>query len=81
MSMKEAALVLGILSGGVGVLSTLALMKGSTPVPWDIQSYKGQSEPEIAHRTLTARWTKIGLVGLFIAFVLSAASAVASYLS
>jgi hypothetical protein len=78
---KEAALALGLLSGLAGILSALALMRGSAPVPWDMQSYSGKSEPEIAHRASTGRWAKIGLGGLFLAFTLSAASAVASYLS
>ena len=78
---KEAALVLGILSGLVGVLATIALMKGSAPVPWEIQSWKGQSEAERAHRASTASWTKAGLAGLVTAFLFSGASAIASYLS
>jgi hypothetical protein len=81
MSMKVLALVLGILSGGVGTLSSLALIKGGSPVPWGIQSYGGQTADEVAHRASTACWTKVGLTGLILAFVLSALSAVAGYLS
>jgi hypothetical protein len=78
---KEAALIAGLLSGICGLLSTLALMKGSIPVPWGIQTWDNETLPEMEHRRVAQRWNRIGLTGLFIAFALSAVAAVASYLS
>jgi hypothetical protein len=79
--MKEAALVCGLLSGIVGLLSALALMKGSAIMPWSMQSYSGHSEAEQVFRKNAGWWTWLGLAGLFIAFALSTVSAITSYLA
>lgn len=79
--MKEIALISGLVSGAVGLGSTLALLKGSAVTPWSMQTYKGESEREIKFRADARWWTKAGLVGFFVAFVFSIIATVASYLS
>jgi cobalamin synthase len=79
--MKEAALICGLLSGIFGLLSALALMKGSAVMPWSRQSYSGESEPEQAFRKNAKWWTSIGLIGLFLAFAFSTGAAITSYRS
>jgi hypothetical protein len=78
---KEMALVCGLLSASFGLASSGALMKGSAAMPWSLQSYSGESEAEKAFRQSARWWTRAGLIGLFTAFALSAASSVVSYLS
>lgn len=77
--MKEIALITSLLSAATGVLSTLALIKGTTPVPWGLQSWGGESEPERAFRRRSRRWLVSGLCALAAAFALAAASSVAGY--
>jgi hypothetical protein len=81
MNMKEIALICGLLTGGLGLSSALALMRASKVMPWDMQSYKGQSEPEKAFRTTAQWWNRIGLWCLLAAFVFSTAATAASYWS
>jgi hypothetical protein len=76
---KIVALVCGLLSGAVGGLAALALLKGSKPVPWDVQSYGGRTEAEKAFRSAALRWNKLGVMLLLGAFVLSAAASLASF--
>ena len=79
--MKLAALVAGLLSGALGVVSTLLLIRGTAKVPWGIQSYGGRSEPEKKFQVSTRRYLICGLITLAGAFLLSAISTLASYLS
>ena len=79
--MKEVALIFGISSGALGFLAALALMKGSAVMPWSMQSFSSESEPEGAFRKKAARWNLAGLIGLTIAFAFSVASAIANYCS
>ena len=79
--MKELALISGLLSGAVGVISALAFLKGSTPMPPGMETWKEDSEPEKAFRANAKWWNRIGQIGLLLAFALSAASTVASYYS
>jgi hypothetical protein len=76
---KIIALVCGLLSGLFGALAALALLKGSKPVPWEIQSSKGQSEAEREFRAAAMRWNKVGVALLVAAFAMSAAASVAGY--
>jgi hypothetical protein len=80
-AVKETAPVCGLLSGFVGLGSSVALMKGSAAMPWSLQSFSGESEAEKAFRQKARWWTLAGLIGLLVAFAFSAASSVASYLS
>jgi hypothetical protein len=79
--MKMASLIVALLSALAGVASTLCLMKGTATVPWEMQSWSGQSDPEKAFRRRMRSYFVVGLVTLALAFVLSAAAAVLSYLS
>lgn len=79
--MKEIALICGFLSGVLGLFSALALMRASKVMPWDMQTYKGQSEAEKAFRATAQWWNRLGLGCLLAAFVLSTAAAIASYWS
>jgi hypothetical protein len=79
--MKEVVLFLGLVSGAFGFLAGLALMKGSSVVPWSIQSWSGESEAEKAFCKKTKRWNLAGLIGLTVAFALSVVSAIANYYS
>lgn len=79
--MKMAALIVALLSALAGVASTLCLMKGTETVSWKMQSWSGQSEREEVFRIRMRRYFVVGLVTLALAFVLSAAAAVLSYLS
>jgi hypothetical protein len=74
---KIVALICGLFSGAIGAVAALAFLKGSKPSPSDIQSWGG--EPEKAFRSLALRWNKLGVALLLVAFVLSAASSLASY--
>jgi hypothetical protein len=76
---KLVALVCGLLSGTLGALAALAFLKGSKPMPSDMQSYKGESEAEKAFRAASLRWNKLGVALLLAAFVVSAAASIASY--
>jgi len=76
---KEFALICGLLSGLSGVLSALAFLKGSKIMPWEMQTWKASTEPEMAFRATAQRWNRIGLASLFLAFVFSAAASVAGY--
>jgi hypothetical protein len=77
--MKEIALMCGLLSGGFGAASALAFLKGSKVMPWDMQSYKGQTEAEKAFRDAAQSWQKLGLIWLVVAFLLSMGASVAGY--
>lgn len=79
--MKEIALVAGLLSGLTGVGSAIAFLKGSKVMPWDIQSWSGETEAEKTFRARGTRWNQIGLGCLTAAFALSALAAVAGYYS
>ena len=79
--MRELALAASLLSALLGVASTLALIKGTAVTPWEIQSYGGHSEPEKAFRRVARRWRVAGFVVLALAFLLSAAAAIAGYLT
>jgi hypothetical protein len=48
--MKMASLIVALLSALAGVASTLCLMKGTATVPWEMQSWSGQSDTEKAFR-------------------------------
>jgi hypothetical protein len=78
--MKEIALVLGLLSGLVGVFSAIAFMKGAVVVPWSKQTWGGNTPAEQAVRNSAAWWNKVGIGTLLAAFALSAASSIAGYL-
>lgn len=77
--MKEVAFLCGLLSGLCGVASAIAFLKGSKAMPWDMQTWSGQTEFEKTFRASADRWNKAGIVCLLAAFVLSAAAALASY--
>jgi hypothetical protein len=77
--LKIIALVCGLLSGAIGALAALAFLKGSKPMPWDLQSSGGPSDTEKAFRSAALRWNKLGVMLLLLAFVLSAAASLASY--
>ena len=79
--MKELALICGLLSGAFGVGSTVALVKGTAAVPWSMQSWTGESEPEKRFKRAVRCWFIGGMWCLGAAFVLSAISAAAGYLS
>jgi hypothetical protein len=76
---KIIALVCGLLSGVLGALAALAFLKGSKPIPWDLQSYAGSSEAEKKFQALALRWNKFGVGLLLAAFVFSAGASIASY--
>jgi len=78
---KMASLIIALLSGFAGVTSTLCLLKGTATIPWEMQSWSGQSDPEKAFRTRGRRYLLAGLATLALAFVLSAMAAVLSYFS
>jgi len=78
---KCVALVTGILSAALGVLSTFFLIKGTANVPLDRWSFNGQSEWEITFRKVARQWMVAGFCALGGAFILSAVSAIASYMS
>lgn len=77
--MKEVALICGLLAGLLGVISGVAFLNGSKAMPWDLQSYKSQTEPERAFRATAQWWNRLGVFALMAAFALSAASSLASY--
>jgi hypothetical protein len=79
--MKVVALIAGLLSALAGVVSTLCLMKGAAVVPWEMQTFSGQSDPEKAFREKARLYLRIGHFTLAGAFVLAAAAALAGYLS
>lgn len=79
--MKELALLCGLLSGVFGVISALAFLSGSRAMPWDLQTWKGQTQPEIDFRAKAQRRNRAGLFTLATAFIFSAVSAIASYYS
>jgi hypothetical protein len=54
--MKEMALICGLCSGIFGLASALALMRAGKAMPWDMQTWKGQSEAENAFRKNAQRW-------------------------
>jgi hypothetical protein len=74
-------LICGLLSGAMGVISALAFLKGSEAMPWDIQTWDGESDKEKAFQSAAKRWNRVGLAALGIAFILSAAGSVAAYYS
>jgi hypothetical protein len=80
-AVKCLALTAGILSAVFGVASTIFLVKGTAHVPPDRWSFNGQSEWEIAFRETARRWLVAGFCALGGAFILSAVSALASYMS
>jgi len=78
---KELALICGLLSGVIGVGSAIAFLKGSKGMPWDMQTWSGETEAEKAFQANAERWNRIGLVCLIVAFGLSALAAIAGYFS
>ena len=79
--MKEISLTAALLSALCGLLGSLALIKGTASVPWEIQSWDGTSDSESAFKAKTRRWLISGLIALSIAFALAAISSVVAYLS
>jgi hypothetical protein len=77
--MKMASLIVALVSALTGVASTLCLMKGTTTVPWEMQSWSGQSDLEKAFRRKMRCYFVVGLVTLALAFMLSAVAAALSY--
>jgi hypothetical protein len=63
--MKVIALVCGLLSGLLGVLAALAFLKGGKPMPWNMQSYKGQTEAEKQFQSIALWWNKLGVMLLW----------------
>jgi hypothetical protein len=78
---EEWALISGLLSAFLGVLSTLTLMKGTAAPPWKIQSWGGASADEIAFQKTAATWRAWGFSLLGFAFAAGAFATVASYLA
>ncbi len=79
--MKCAALITALVAALAGFVSALLMIRGTAAVPWDMQSYKGNSDPEIGFRKTTRRYFAAGCILLAAAFAFSAVSAIASYLS
>lgn len=79
--MKETALIFGLLSGAFGVASALAFLKGTSTVPWSMQTWKGETAAEQTIRDKAARSNKVGVYTLLAALICSAASTIASYIS
>ena len=78
--MKEFVLAAGMISAALGLAGSFALMQDK-PVPWAMQSYKGNTEAERAHKQ-TAQWyRRCGALLLALAFVAAAASSITGYLA
>jgi hypothetical protein len=78
---KEVALICGLISGLSGVVSALAFLRGSVPMPREMESWDGETDPEKAFRTAAQWWNRAGQIALLLAFVFSVASSIASYYS
>jgi hypothetical protein len=68
-----------LLSGLLGALAALALLKGGKPLPWEMQSGGAPTEAERGFRAAALRWNKVGVALLVAAFAMSAASSIAGY--
>jgi hypothetical protein len=73
------ATFLGLAAAGSGVLSAVLLFYGSQDVPFELQSWGGQTEPETRFRKTRKRLARLGFVFLAGAFVLQSAAMLASH--
>ena len=79
--MKEYALWAGIASAVGAVGAAVLLVKGGASYPWELRSYGGQTEPELAHKKATRRMTQAGIAATVMTSALAVASAYMGYLS
>lgn len=79
--MREVALATALFAAALGVFASVALVKGTASVPWEMQTWNGESGAENAFRQSVRWWLKTGFVALGSAFVFSAISAIAAYLA
>ena len=79
--MKNYALWTGIGSSVGAVIAAILLVKGGASYPWELRSYGGQTDLELAHKKATRRMTHAGIAATVITSALAAASAYLGYLS
>jgi len=79
--LKLVALTTGAMAPLMAVGAAYYLGKGSAPVPWPLQSYGGESEPEQNYYRAARRLSAIGWTLTAATTVLSIASAVTGYFS
>ena len=73
------ATILGMAAAVCGVLSAVLLFYGSQDVPFQIQSWNGQSEPEIRFKKTRKHCARLGFVALAGAFPLQFAAMLATH--
>jgi len=54
----------------LNLIATILLFLGSKETPWEVQTWKGESEPEKAFRKKRSWATRTGFFSLFFGFLL-----------